>query len=517
MRAIVSVSDRRGIAEFASGLRDLGVIMYATTGTRQHLQLNGVQVGSIEELTGAPEILDGRVKTLHPAIHAGIQAQRGNPDHDRDLAAMGVAPIDLVVVNLRSFQSVIQQANTTEELALESVDVGGATLLRAAARNYEHVLPVVDPEDYLSVLEAMRSGPVDRAVRRSLAAKAFQLTAAYDSAVAGFLREPDRPLPEQLTLSLEKVCDLRYGENPHQRGAIYIQTPNPRPRRTLAGALRLTNKRMSFANTLDLDAALTCVREFAAPAVAIFKHGNPCGIAVGPNLADAYQRAQAGDPVSAVGAGIAINRTVDVETAHLIAATFYEDLVAPGYDGEALEILRSNHELRVFQVDMGPLDEAALRISPSLALDLKRVGGGFLVQTPDVLADDETSFRSSSGREPTLEELTNLIFAWKAVKHAKSNAVVLAKRLALVGIGAGQTSRSDATDLAIRKAESRSTGSVLASDAYFTRPEPLLEAARAGVTAIVQPAGGARLDEISSMADQHHMALVLTDYRHYSH
>jgi phosphoribosylaminoimidazolecarboxamide formyltransferase / IMP cyclohydrolase len=517
MRAIVSVSDRRGVVELASGLAELGVTVYATTGTRQHLDTNGVKVDSIEQITGMSEILGGRVKTLHHIIHAGIQADPANADDLRDLAQLGAVPIEMVVVNLRSFQTVIQQANATEAEALNSVDIGGSTLLRAAARNCRHVLAIVDPDDYQDVLGAMRVGGVDDSLRRRLAAKAFQHTASYDSAVAGFLRDPGRPLPDQLTLSLEKVADLRYGENPHQRGALYVQSPNPRPRRTLAGALKLTSKRMSFANTLDLDAALACVREFAAPAVAIYKHGNPCGIAVGPNLADAYRRAYSGDPVSAIGAGIAINRPVDAETAHLIATTFYEDIVASGYDAEALEVLRTNHELRVFQVDMGPLDEAALRISPSLALDLKRVGGGFLVQTPDVLADDETSFRSASSREPTLEELTNLIFAWKAVKHAKSNAVVLAKRLALVGVGAGQTSRGDATDLAIRKAESRASGSVLASDAYFPRTEPLLQAANAGVTAIVQPDGGARNDEIARLADEYHMALVLTDYRHYSH
>ena len=517
MNAIISVSDRTGLAELAAGLVDLGCRLFATTGTQQHLSAAGLAVGNVSDVTGFPEILGGRVKTLHPTLHAGIMAQANDPDHDRDLLAHGIERIGLVVVNLRPFDKVIHQPSCTESEAMESVDVGGASLLRSAAKSYDRVLVVVDPGDYGEVLEYIRSGRNDPAYRRRLAAKAFQHTAAYDSYVAGYLHDPAQQLPPQMTLTLNKVTDLRYGENPHQRGAIYVQSPNPRPRSTLAGALKLAGKRHSFGNTLDLDAALGCVREFGAPAVAIYKHGNPCGIAVGQVLSDVYRRAHAGDPMSSVGAGIALNRAVDAETAALIATTFYEDVVAPGYDPEALEILYANPELRVFQVDMSPLDEAAIRISPTLALDMKRVGGGFLVQTPDAVTDDAISFRPASAREPSLDELTNLIFAWKAVKHVKSNAIVLAKRLALVGVGAGQTSRTDATDLALRKAESRASGCVLASDAYFTRSDPIVQAAQAGVTAIVQPAGGLRDDEIQRVADAHRLALVLTDYRHYSH
>ena len=517
MKAVVSVSDRHGLEEFARGLVDLGVEVFATGGTLAALRKAGVPSRGISELTGYPEILDGRVKTLHPAVHGGILARRDSPDHMAQLAQHGISAIDVVVVNLYPFAETVQRPGTTLAEAVESIDVGGPTLLRAAAKNFEHVLVVVDTADYPAVLEALRAGGVDLATRRKLAAKAFQHSATYDTHVADYLRDDPGHLPESFTVALERLRDLRYGENPHQQGALYVQVPNPRRASTLAGAQQLSGKPMSFADLLDVDAALAIVRDFGAMTVAVVKHGNPCGLACGDDLADTYNRAHAGDSQTAVGACLALNRAVDAPTAGLIAQTCYEDVVAPDYSPEALAILAARKDLRVFWVDFTPLDDDALRAAPTLGLDLKRISGGFLVQTPNALGEDEVSYRVASAREPTPEELTNLLFAWRVVKHVRPNAVLLAKRLALVGVGAGQMNRSDALDLAIRKAGDRAVGTVLASDGYFSTPDAVELTAHAGVTAIIQPGGSIRDEEVIRVANKHHMALVLTDHRHLKH
>lgn len=515
MKAIISVFDKTGLVDFAQGLVASGVEIYATGGTLDTLVKAGVTARGVDELTGFPEILGGRVKTLHPTVHGGILARRDVPEHMAQLGQHGISPIDVVVVNLYPFARTIERATATLAEAIENVDVGGPALLRAAAKNHEHVIPVVDPDDYPTVLAGLQSGGLDRTTRRRLAAKAFQHTASYDTHVAGYLRDAADELPEQLTVAMEKLSDLRYGENPHQKGALYVQTPNLRREVTLAGAKQLSGKPPSFTDTLDLDAALACVRDFAAMTVVVVKRGNPCGLACGEDLAETYRRAEAGDPQSAVGGCLGFNRPVDAATARMVAQTFYEDVVAPGYSEEALSILAATRDLRVFQVDFSPLDEEALRVSPTLGLDFKRISGGFLVQTPDVQGDDEVSYDVVGAREPTLEELTNLMLAWRAVKHVRSNAVVLAKRLALVGVGAGQMGRSDAVELAIRKAGTRAIGSVMASDAYFTQLDMVDQVVKAGVTAIIQPGGSNRDAEITRLLNKHHVALVFTGLRHF--
>ncbi len=517
MRAILSVWDKTGLVDFARGLAALGVELYATGATQSTLEQAGVPVRSLTVLTGFPEILGGRVKTLHPAVHAGILARR-EPEHLAELARHGFVPIDLVVVNLYPFAQTIERMEHRLEEALEHIDIGGPAMLRAAAKNFEHVIVVVDPRDYPWLLERLQQPEgLDLATRRRLAAKAFQHTAVYDTHVAGYLRGTLDLFPDELTVAMRKVQDLRYGENPHQQAAFYVHTPSPQRGATLAGGQQLHGKVLSFNNLLDIDAALACVRDFAAPCAAIIKHGNPCGLACAETLLQAYQRAHAGDPVSAFGGAVGLNRVVDAATAQEISATFYEDIVAPGYEPEALALLRQKKNLRIFQVDFRPFEPQTLAINPTLHLDFKRVSGGFLVQTPDQVGEDEVTLRTVTEREPTLEELTDLLFAWRAVKHVKSNAIVLAKHLALVGVGAGQMSRVDAVKIAVLKAGPRAVGSVLASDGFFPKPDGVEVAAEAGVTAIIQPGGSIRDEEIIRVANRHHLAMVFTGRRHFRH
>ncbi|MGQ9675748.1 MAG: bifunctional phosphoribosylaminoimidazolecarboxamide formyltransferase/IMP cyclohydrolase [Chloroflexota bacterium] len=516
MRAIVSVSDKRGITDFVAGLVRLGVEVYSTGGTRRILQNADFPVKSISELTGFPEIMAGRDMTLHPAVHAGILARRDSPEHKAQLAELGFGLIDIVVVNLDPFVQTVSRSEVTLQEALEDIDIGGPAMVRAAAKNFPSVIVVVDPADYQVVLSELEQGSVSLELRRRLAAKAFQHTAAYDTYVSSYLRSDQELFPETLTLVLHKLEDLRYGENPHQQAAFYADGLLVNRSSAIAGSRQLCGKPLSFVNTLDLDVALACVRGFASVAVAIVKHGSPCGLACGEDLVDTYQRAMAGDPTSALGGAIAFNRVVDVATAREITETFFEDIVAQGYTEGALAILRTRRDMRVFEVDMDPVQgERAIGIAGHL--DFKRVSGGFLAQTRDELRQDEPSLRVVTEREPTLEELTNLMFAWRAVKHVKSNAVVLAKRLSLIGVGAGQMSRLDSVQIALNKAGSRSLGSVLASDAYFPKPDGIEAVALGGVTAIVQPGGSLRDEEIIRIANKHHLAMIFTDRRHFSH
>ena len=422
MKAIVSVSDKTGLVELARGLAELEVEIFATGGTLDAIIRAELPARSVSELTGFPEILDGRVKTLHPAVHAGILARRDVPEHLAQLAERGIEPIDFVFVNLYPFAQTIERPGASDEEAIENIDIGGPTLLRAAAKNHAYVLPVVDPSDYPAVLAGMRAGGFDIVARRRFAAKAFQHTASYDTAVAGYLRDESEELPPTLTVALEKRAELRYGENPHQRGALYVQVPNLRRERTLVGASQISGKQPSFTDTLDVDVALGCVRDFAAPTVAIVKHGVPFGLACGESLVDTYNRALHGDPQMAVGSCVAFNRPLDEPTARLVAGTYFEDVVSPEYSDAAREILRQRDpDVRLYTVDLSPLDASALRVSPTLPLDFKRISGGFLVQTPDVLGEDEVGYRVSGDREPTLEELVNLLFAWRVVKHVRSS------------------------------------------------------------------------------------------------
>lgn len=514
MRAIVSVSDKTGVVDFARGLASLSVEIFSTGGTKQAIESAGVAVSSVSKLTGFPEILDGRVKTLHPAVHGGILARRDNPQHLAQLAEHGIDTIDIVAVNLYPFAQTIARPDATLDDALENIDIGGPTMIRASAKNFPGVVVIVDPRDYALVLEELGAkGQVDIETRKRLAAKAFQHTAAYDTTIASYLRGADDAFPSTLSVALQKIQNLRYGENPHQQAAFYsagAAIPG-----SIANAKQLNGKDLSFNNVLDLDAAFRCVRHFASAAVAVIKHGNPCGLAIGDDLLETYERAHAGDPISAFGGVVGINRVVDAAAASEISKTFYEDIIAPGYTDDALAILRKKKDLRVVAIEP-PVEGVPVRWTTDL-LDFRRVSGGFLVQTPDQFMEDEPALHVVTERKPTLNELADLVFAWRAVAQVKSNAIVLAKDRSLVGVGAGQMSRVDSVEIAVKKAGARAVGSVLGSDAFFPKPDGIEVAAEARVTAIIQPGGSIRDEEIIREANKHRIAMVFTGRRHFRH
>lgn len=519
MRAILSVYDKTGIVDFARGLEALGFELFSTGGTEGLLREAGVNVHGVQEITGFPEMLGGRVKTLHPAVHGGILALRDDPGHLEELAQHGLKPVDLVVSNLYPFLSVARDSGARLPVALENIDIGGHTLLRAAAKNFPSVLPVSDPADYDQVLEELRrpEGP-SMDSRRRLAAKAFQHCAVYDTHVAAYLRPHDEIFPTEYTIALRKLTDMRSGENPHQFAAFYSDaSPRPRPP-GLATAQQLHGKAPSFNNTFDADLAWQAVSDFTSICVAIVKHGNLCGLSLGVSAADAFRKALATDPQTAFGSAVAANRVVDDEAAREIAAVFFEDLVAPDYTREALDVLRRKADLRLFatHADLGTRGPNGASPVPG-EFDYKRLLGGFLVQTRDALPEQSFTPRVVTQRQPVLAELTSLYFAWRAVKHVTSNGVVLAKALSLVGFGSGQPSRQDAVDLAIRKAGERAAGSVLASDGFFPFPDALERAADAGVTAIIQPGGSTRDPELIRVANRHGLAMIFTGERHYRH
>ncbi|MBI4494708.1 MAG: bifunctional phosphoribosylaminoimidazolecarboxamide formyltransferase/IMP cyclohydrolase [Chloroflexi bacterium] len=513
MRALISVYDKTSVVDLARSLEELGIEVYSTGGTEGLLREAGVAVHGVQELTGFPEILGGRVKTLHPAIYGGILAVRDDPGHLEELARLNLAPIDVVVVNLYPFLETVRRSGNSLQVALENIDIGGAALLRAAGKNFPHVVAVCDPRDYPSVVEELRRPEgVSEDTRRRLAAKAFQHVAVYDTHVATYLRPHDEIFPDEFTVAMTKLSGLRYGENPHQLAAIYAEsTPKPRPIGTV-GAVQLHGKQLSFNNTFDLDVAWAIVSDFSAPCVAIVKHGNPCGLSCGDDVAEAYRRALATDPQSAFGGAIGVNRTVDQPTALEIQEVFFEDIIAPGYTDEALVILRRKRDLRVMATGQQPGNGARAG-----ELDYKRVIGGFLVQTRDALPENLLTRDVVTVRQPTLSELTSLLFAWRAVKHVHSNAIVLAKGLSLVGVGAGQPSRVDSVDIAVRKAGERAAGSVLASDAFFPFPDGIERAGEAGVTAAIQPGGSIRDQEVIKAANRNHMAMIFTHQRHFRH
>jgi phosphoribosylaminoimidazolecarboxamide formyltransferase/IMP cyclohydrolase len=519
MLAILSVYDKTGLVDFARGLQALGFELVSTGGTESLLREAGVTVRGVQEITGFPEMLGGRVKTLHPAVHAGILALRDDPGHVAELAQNGLAPVDMVVANLYPFLQTVRESGARLPVALENIDIGGHTLLRAAAKNFLNVLPVCDPNDYETVLgELRRADGVNADSRRRLAAKAFQQCAVYDTHVATYLRPHDDIFPAEYTLALSKVIDMRSGENPHQLAAFYAEsTPRPRPS-GIATAAQLHGKALSFNNTFDADLAWQAVSDFTSTCVAIVKHGNLCGLSLGDSVADAFRKALATDPQTAFGSAVAANRVVDDEAAHEIGSVFFEDLVAPDYTQEALNVLQRKGDLRVFatHADLGTRGPNGSGPLPG-EFDYKRLMGGFLVQTRDALPEQSFTPKVVSQRHPVLAELTSLLFAWRAVKHVTSNGVVLAKGLSLVGFGAGQPSRQDAVDLACRKAGDRAQGSVLASDGFFPFPDAVERAADAGVTAVIQPGGSSRDPELIRAANRHGMAMIFTSERHYRH
>ncbi len=512
-RALLSVSDKTGIVEFAAGLAALGAEIVSTGGTARQLRESGVAVREVAELTGFPEMLDGRVKTLHPRIHGGILAVRSNPGHQAALQAHGIEPIDLVAINLYPFAKVAAQPDSPLEALVENIDIGGPAMIRSAAKNFEGVTVVVDPTDYAPVLEEARQNPdgISRQTRWRLACKAFATTAAYDGLIVrGLEQRAGQDWPSHLTLSYQKVMDLRYGENPHQRAALY-HDPAARGQ-GLAFARQLQGKQLSFNNLVDLEAAWRLAEEFAEPATAIIKHTNPCGAATATTLLESYEAALSVDPISAFGSVIAFNRPLDDSTAEALSKLFVEAVIAPGYAEESLRRLAAKKNLRLVDMSATQGDEPGWQF--------KVIGGGLLVQTPDTLPIRPENWQCVTRRSPTPEERESLAFAWRVVKHVKSNAVVLARRNVLVGVGAGQMSRVDAVKLAISKARELQhpvAGTVAASDAFFPFPDGLEVAAQAGVTAVAQPGGSVRDAEVIAAADRAGVAMLFTGQRHFSH
>lgn len=504
-RALLSVSNKEGLIEFARGLAELGVELIATGGTARTLVEAGLAVRPIEDVTGFPEILDGRVKTLHPAVHGGILARRDQA-HLAELEAQGIALIDLVVVNLYPFAQTVARPGTTLADAVEQIDIGGVALLRAAAKNFAYVAVVSDPADYATVLAELRGqGDLSMATRQHLALRAFRHTASYDAAISRYLatRFEEATFPATLHLNLTKLTDLRYGENPHQQAALYSLGEAEGP----MGGNLLQGKALSYNNILDLDAAWRIASDFTAPTLAIIKHGNPCGVASDANLADAFRAALASDPVSAFGSIIAVNCPFDGEVALALDDLFVEAVAAPAFTSEALEVLAERPNCRLLEMSD----------TEDLAWEMRGVRGGVLVQEEDTIAEDEAGWKVVTERKPTAEELEALGFAWKVAKHVKSNAIVLAQGTATVGIGAGQMSRVDAVRLAVLKAGEWARGAVLASDAFFPFPDGVEEAARAGVTAIVQPGGSKGDAAVIETTDAHGLAMLFTGVRHFRH
>jgi len=514
MRAIISVSDKAGVTDFARGLSDLGFELFSTGGTKKAIAEAGVPVKSISDITGFPEILDGRVKTLHPMVHGGLLARRDIPAHMAELTKNKIEPIDLVAVNLYPFVQTVAREGVTLEEALENIDIGGPTMIRAAAKNFPSVIVVVDPADYPAVLEKLGRGALPQEERRKLAQKAFQHVAAYDTAIAQYLRQGEEGFPDEVTIAMKKRYGLRYGENPHQMAAFYAeQTVGGSHDTGITWAEQLGGKELSYNNILDADAAWGTVIDFAAPTVAVIKHTNPCGLASHDNLAEAYRRAFSGDPVAAFGGIVAVNRAVDLATAEEIKPTFYEIVIAPEYEAKALEVLKRKKDLRILKAALPP----SYGVSHEGYLDIRRVRGGFLVQSSDSLAEDSVTLKTVTKRAPTEAEVKDMLFAWRAVKHIKSNAIVLTKDKTLIGMGAGQPSRIVSAQIAREKAGEKTKGSVLASDAMFPFPDVVEEAAEGGVTAIIQPGGSIRDEDSIKAADKYNIAMVFTGERHFKH
>ena len=512
-RALISVSDKTGIVELGRRLSAAGLEILSTGGTAKALAAAGVPVREVGDFTGAPEILDGRVKTLHPRIHGGILG-RPTPAHRAEMQAAGIVPIDLVVVNLYPFRETVARGAAFDEV-IENIDIGGPAMIRSAAKNHERTAVLVDPADYEAVLaEIDADGEISAATRFRLARKAFAHTAAYDGAIASHLGRfaavdaAPADFPEALYFGGQLARALRYGENPHQKAAFYASEAGAGP--SLARAKVLQGKELSYNNLLDLDAALRICAEFATPAATIVKHNNPCGAATSEQgVADAYRRARETDPVSAFGGIVAVNRPVDGELAREIKETFLECVIAPGFEPEALSVLAASKNLRLLVSD--------IVVEPPGALEVRSVAGGFLVQTRDRDTAAAGDARVVSARPPTAAELRDLDFAWRVCKHVKSNAIVFAAGGRTLGIGAGQMSRVDSVRIAVSKARASLAGCVVASDAFFPFRDGVDEAAKAGAAAVIQPGGSMRDAESIAAADEHGMAMVLTGERHFRH
>lgn len=531
-RALISVFDKSGILDFARQLAALRIEILSTGGTAKLLRDAGVAVRDVSEFTGWPEMLGGRVKTLHPKVHGGLLFRRNLPEDQKQAAEHGIAPIDLVVVNLYPFEATAAKKNLTAEELIENIDIGGPTMLRSAAKNFESVTVVTDPADYARVAgELANSGETSLATRLALARKVFATTSLYDGMIttelerlataAGSaatshaatphveigLRDKD-VLPERFHLALRRQQELRYGENPHQAAALYV--PAGRAAQGLAAAKQLQGKELSYNNFVDLEAARSLAAEFRYPAAVIIKHNNPCGAAEQETLRDAYLKALASDPVSAFGGVLAFNREVDAATAEEVAKLFVECIAAPAFDEKAKSIFAAKKNLRLLELPPGGLE-------PERELQVKRILGGVLVQQPDLGELNDPDLRAVTKRIPSPEEMRNMRFAWKVCKHVKSNAIVFARDGATLGVGAGQMSRVDSVKIAVMKAQSPLQGTVVASDAFFPFPDGVEEAAKAGATAVIQPGGSVRDNEVVAAADRLGVAMVFTGIRHFLH
>lgn len=507
-RALISVSNKTGIEEFAKGLVELNFEIISTGGTLKLLQDAGVPAIAVDEVTGFPEILDGRVKTLHPKVHGGLLAKRSEASHVEQLKANEIDPIDMVVVNLYPFKETLAKTDVTHEEIIENIDIGGPTMLRASAKNFADVTVVVDPTDYNQVLADLEANKLDEKKRMELAAKVFRHTANYDAMIARyFMGVTEEEFPEAYTVTYEKIQSLRYGENPHQQAAFY-KDPQEKGM-SLATAKQLHGKELSYNNIQDANAALEMVTEYDTPTVVAVKHMNPCGIGSGESISTAFKRAYDADPISIFGGIIACNREVDKETAAQISELFIEIVLAPGFTQEALDILTVKKNIRLLELTMDKDNKDYYKFVT--------VKGGVLIQHSDDGEVTEEQLTCSTKRQPTEEELVDLLFAWKAVKHVKSNAIVLAKANQTIGIGAGQMNRIGAAKIAINQAGEQAKGSVLASDAFFPMPDTVEAAAKAGVTAIIQP-GGSKQDQASIDAcNEAGIAMVHTGMRHFKH
>lgn len=513
-RALISVSDKTGVIEFARGLEELGFEVLSTGGTSHALREAGIAVKDISEITGFAEFLDGRVKTLHPAVHGGILAMRENPEHMRQVRELGIGLIDLVAINLYPFKQTISGRNVLLENAIENIDIGGPTMIRAAAKNWEDVVVVIHPGDYGCVLDKLRTGGVDADMRYDLACKVFEHTAAYDALVANYLRQQqdNSPLfPSSLTLTYDRVQQMRYGENPHQRAAFYREVTGRAV--GIADAVQLHGKELSYNNINDTNGALDVIKEFSVviPCVVAVKHANPCGVGFGNVLIDAYMEAYEADPVSIYGGIVAANREVDLATARKMSEIFLEIIIAPSFADDALELLKQKKNLRILQLpDLQERNHYGM-------LDMKKVAGGLLVQELDIEIYNDGDLKTVTKRAPTKRELTQLLMAWRVVKHVKSNGIVLFKGNSTVGVGPGQTNRVTALELAIQYAGVHAEGSVMASDAFFPFKDCVEAAAAAGITAIIQPGGSIRDEESIQACDEHGIAMVFTGMRHFKH
>jgi len=513
-RALISVTDKTGIVDFARGLRGLDVQLISTGGTYRVLREAGIEVQEVADVTGFPEMLDGRVKTIHPRVAGGVLAIRSNPEHMQAIADHGIPAIDMVVVNLYQFEKIAARAGATVPELIENIDIGGPTMIRAAAKNYQDVAVVTSPTDYDPVLNQLHAndGNLDLNTLWQLAKRAFSTTAAYDRAINarlstiqvenGKFRDEAPVVPYVLDVHAEQSMPLRYGENPHQSAALY-STKNG----GVASAEQLQGKELSYNNLVDLDAAWALINEFDQPASAIIKHTNPCGCAQGDSLAEAYARALEADPVSAFGGVLAFNRTLDEETAREVAKLFVEAIAAPDFSPEALAVLSLKKNLRLVRVPPITGDQ----------LVVKSISGGYLAQTPDLLRFDRSQGIVRTERHPSEKEWRGLVFGWKVVKHVKSNAIVYARPDQIVSVGAGQMSRVDSVKVGAIKAILPIEGTVLASDAFFPFPDGVEEAARRGVTAVIQPGGSVRDDEVIAAANKLGLAMVFTGVRHFRH